>query len=243
VVEIRCGGAPLHLLAQRAALLPDEGVLLVADAHLGKAQSFRRLGVPVPHGTTDDALTRLDELLAATGAHTLVFLGDLLHSAHARSPAAQDAVRRWRERRAELDLVLVRGNHDRHAGDPPADWRVRCVDPPWRVGPWALVHHPAPVAGAYALAGHVHPAASVAGRAHQRLRLPCFHIGPAVGVLPAFGGFTGLHLVRPAEGDRLFVVDGERVRALPPARGDAGAAALSTESVPARAVPLTTLAR
>ena len=249
MLEIRCGGAPLHLLAQRAALLPDERMLLIADAHLGKAQSFRRLGVPVPHGTTDDTLARLDALLAATGARTLVFLGDLLHSARAHAPAAQAAVRRWRERHAALDLVLVRGNHDRHAGDPPSDWRVRCVDAPWRVGPWALVHHPAPVAGAYALAGHVHPAVALAGRAHQRLRLPCFHFGPAVGVLPAFGGFTGQHVVRAAHGERVFVVDGERVRALP-ARAD-DACLVDGTSSPARAgcaspaaTPrLTTLAR
>ncbi|MEP7283118.1 MAG: ligase-associated DNA damage response endonuclease PdeM [Rubrivivax sp.] len=229
-MDIDCGGAPLRLLAQRAALLPDRGMLLVADAHLGKAQSFRRLGVPVPHGTTDDALARLDALLAATGARTLVFLGDLLHAARGRAPAVETAVRRWRERHALLELVLVRGNHDHHAGDPPADWGVRCVDGPWHVGPWALAHHPRPVSGAYVLAGHVHPAAALTGSAHQRLRLPCFHLGTGVGVLPAFGGFTGQHVVRPAPGDRLFVVDGERVHALP-----------STVSL--APPPLTTLAR
>jgi len=112
----------------------------------------------------------------------------------------------------------VRGNHDRHAGDPPPDWRLHCVDEPWRVGPWALVHHPAPVAGAYVLAGHLHPAVRLGGRgarAQDRLRLPCFHFGPAVGVLPAFGAFTGQHVVRPAPGDRVFVVHGDAVRALP----------------------------
>ena len=52
MVEIDVAGARLRLLAQRAAYLVDERCLLVADAHIGKAVSFRRLGVPVPSGTT-----------------------------------------------------------------------------------------------------------------------------------------------------------------------------------------------
>jgi hypothetical protein len=53
------------------------------------------------------------------------------------------------------------------------------------------------------------------GRAHDRLRLPCFHFGPSVGVLPAFGEFTGLHRVQRGPGDRVFVVQGETVHAVP----------------------------
>jgi hypothetical protein len=36
-----------------------------------------------------------------------------------------------------------------------------------------------------------------------------------VGVLPAFGAFTGNHVVLPQPGDRIFVVHDEQVRALP----------------------------
>ena len=41
------GGGRLWLCPERAAFAPDHAVLLVADFHLGKAHSFRRLGVPV----------------------------------------------------------------------------------------------------------------------------------------------------------------------------------------------------
>jgi DNA ligase-associated metallophosphoesterase len=206
-VEIELAGAPLRLLPQRAAFLPGPGLLLVADLHLGKAQSFRRLGVPVPQGTTSASLARLDAALAATAARGIVFLGDLIHSARSQAPATWAAVARWRERHPALTLHLVRGNHDRHAGDPPPDWRIDCVDEPWPVQPglW-LAHHPAPAPQGYVLAGHLHPAVAVGGRAHDRLRLPCFHLGPRVGVLPAFGAFTGTHLMARASGDRVFVV-------------------------------------
>lgn len=213
-MEVEVGGSRVQLLAQRAAFLPDRGMLLVADAHVGKASSFRRWGVPVPEATTDDTLTRLDALVTATGATQVVFLGDLLHSARGRAPATLAAFARWRQARGTLGLTLVRGNHDDRAGDPPADWGVSCVDEPMRAGGLALSHHPDPVAGAYVLAGHLHPCAWIGGRAHDRLRLPCFHFGPQVGVLPAFGAFTGMHPVRTAPGDRVYVTTGDELRTL-----------------------------
>lgn len=213
-LEVQAAGTVLRLLPQRALHLPEFDTLLVADAHIGKAQSFRRLGVPVPEATTTGTLERLAAAVAACGARRLVFLGDLLHSARGRAAAPMQAFERWREAHAGLELALVRGNHDGHAGDPPASWRVHCVDGPLPLGPLALAHEPAPVPGAYVLAGHVHPAAVLGGRAHDRLRLPCFHLGPAVGVLPAFGDFTGMHVLPRESGDRVFVVAGDEVRPL-----------------------------
>ncbi len=214
MLETRVAGAVLRLFAERAAFVPSESTLLVADAHIGKASSFRRLGVPVPEATTGAALARLSALLAATGAARIVFLGDLLHSARSRNPATWDAVARWRAAHASVALALVRGNHDRHAGDPPPEWGVQVHDGPLALGPYLLAHEPEAVAGAYVLAGHVHPAAVLDGRARDRLRLPCFHFGPAVGVLPAFGEFTGMHVLPRGPEDRVFAIAGDAVRPL-----------------------------
>jgi DNA ligase-associated metallophosphoesterase len=217
VQDLELGGAVLRLLPQRAAFLPQTHTLLVADAHIGKAHAFRRLGVPVPSGTTADGLQRLTALLLHTGAQRIVFLGDLLHAARGRHVDTLAAVAQWRAQWRALELLLVRGNHDRHAGDPPADWRVACVDEPFTLPGLpglALAHHPHAVDGAYVLAGHVHPGVVLGGRAHQRLRLPCFHFGAQVGLLPAFGAFTGLHVQRPEPGDRLYAIAGDTVRPL-----------------------------
>jgi DNA ligase-associated metallophosphoesterase len=213
-LTVEVGGSPVVLLPQRAAYLPDDRLLLVADAHFGKAQSFRRLGVPVPGGTTETNLRTLSDLVEHTGARGFVFLGDLLHAKHARAPATMQAVQAWRARHRALAMTLVRGNHDSRAGDPPADWAMDVVDEPWRLGPFALCHHPAPVEGCYTIAGHLHPAA-VVGRGIDRLRLPCFYFGRRIGVLPAFGDFTGMHVVRAEPGDRVFVVAHDSVRAAP----------------------------
>jgi len=47
------------------------------------------------------------------------------------------------------------------------------------------------------------------------LRLPVFHVGERMTVLPAFGSFTGMHPVRPAPGERIFAVADDAVRELP----------------------------
>ncbi|MBL0091873.1 MAG: ligase-associated DNA damage response endonuclease PdeM [Piscinibacter sp.] len=215
MVTIEVAGRAIRLLPQKAAFLPDTHTLLIADAHIGKATSFRALGVPVPRGTTSETLSLIGELVARHDARRVVFLGDFLHSARSHVAATLDAVSRWRALHPTLELVLVRGNHDDRAGDPPASLGFTVVDEPLMDGGLAMCHHPEAVAGAYVLAGHLHPCVSVHGRARERLRLPCFHFGAQVGVLPAFGSFTGMHPARVAPGDRVFAVADDAVRELP----------------------------
>jgi DNA ligase-associated metallophosphoesterase len=223
MLEIGLAGERVALHASGAAFLPAQSTLLVADAHFGKAVSFRKLGVPVPSGTTTETLGELEALVEETGARRIVFLGDFLHSARSHAAGTLGALHRWRGQYAGLHLTLVRGNHDLRAGDPPASLGIDVVDEPLRVGPFALCHYPQPVAGAYVMAGHWHPCISVKGRAFERLRLPCFWLGDdsgalpdcAVGVLPAFGSFTGMHRIEPRAGDRIFPVADNVVRAIP----------------------------
>jgi DNA ligase-associated metallophosphoesterase len=211
VTECTVAGERLILLPERAAWWPAAKTLFVADFHLGKAASFRRAGIPMPGGTTSENLARLQRAVAATGARHLIFLGDFLHSAEGRAQRTLEQFAAWRAAQPDLAITLVRGNHDDRAGDPPEDWAMRCVDPGERLGPFALVHDPVAVAGAYALAGHIHPAVRLSERGGQSLRLPCFWFRARVGVLPSFGAFTGSALVRPRAGDQVFVVAGDEV--------------------------------
>lgn len=230
MLELRLAGLaqPLQLLSGGAVYLPLLQTLLVADAHFGKAVSFRRWGVPVPEGTTAGTLDRLDALLAQTAARCVVFLGDFLHSAWAHAPSTQNTLAAWREKNAALTLVLVRGNHDARAGDPPVHLRIEVVDEPFKLHAGvatdglttlALCHHPQRVDGAYALAGHWHPCVSLNGGARDRLRLPCFWMGDAathaLGILPAFGSFTGMHPIDRRPLDRVFALAGAVVREVP----------------------------
>lgn len=221
-LPVEVDGIALECLALRALWWPDARMLFVADVHLGKAESFRALGVPVPagqHGPTAATLDRLDRLLAMRPAQTLVVLGDLLHARAAQADAVMAPLAAWRTRHAAIDLLLLRGNHDGHAGDPPAHLGIDVVDAPARLGPFCLQHEPrhewaqanqadrgsltrstpdqpairvseARDAG-IALSGHLHPVIRLQARAGDRARLPCFCIAEDEIVLPAFGAFTG----------------------------------------------------
>lgn len=205
-VHVGPDGQRLELWPQRAAFDPDLRVLLVADAHFGKGHTFRRHGLAVPQAAEAAMVARLDHLIQATGATELVFLGDLLHGPWSQEPQALEVLTHWRQRHPGLDVHLVRGNHDHHAGDPPPELAIEVHAGPLRRGPWALLHEPQPIPGAYALAGHVHPGVRLQERGRLSLRLPCFRMGPQFGVLPAFGAFTGLH-VEPTHGDdQVYVV-------------------------------------
>ena len=187
-------GLQLWLLPGRAVWWPDANALFVADLHFGKAATFRRAGQPVPPGTTADNLARLTALITETGAQHLCFLGDLLHARSGRSDALWQALGDWRALHAAVRMTLVRGNHDQHAGDPPASLNIELVDEPWAplAGlPLLGCHHPQQVAGALVLAGHFHPTVRVQGGGRDSFRLPCFVHLPGQLLLPAFGAFTG----------------------------------------------------
>jgi uncharacterized protein len=140
VITLELGGQVLMLLPEKCVFLPETDTLLIADAHIGKAVSFRALGVPVPGGTTGETLGLLGSLVRRLAVRHIVFLGDFLHSARSHAQATMAEVARWREAHADLALTLVRGNHDDHAGDPPAHLGIVAVDEPLMHGGLALCH-------------------------------------------------------------------------------------------------------
>jgi DNA ligase-associated metallophosphoesterase len=211
-------GRSLSLLPERAAWNAASRTLFIADLHLAKSASFRAQGLPVPAGTTRDNLDRIATLVRTHGAARVVFLGDLLHSRHAQRASAIAPLHAWRDAHPDLHCVLVRGNHDSHAGDPPPSLRFEIVDEPWPVpGAAGLVgcHHPRQLAGTAVLAGHWHPALTLRGPGRDAERLACFcHIADDcadVLVLPAFGAFTGSSPQAPPSGSTCWPVGGGRV--------------------------------
>ncbi len=213
-LDIDLAGEQVILLPERALYWPRMATLFVADAHWGKAASFRANAVAIPSGTTEADLARLSGALDRTGAQRLVLLGDLLHAQKGRVPGTLATIGAWRERYTQLEVLLVRGNHDQWAGDPPDEWKFTCVDAPASLPPFVLQHEPGASAEGYALAGHVHPGARLVGAGRQELKLPCFWFRRRVGVLPAFGSFTGLATIRPRRGDHVFVITGDEVIAV-----------------------------
>ncbi len=214
---IQLGGEPLQLLPERAVHWPGGRTLFVADTHFGKAAALRSAGAAIPPGTTEADLARIDRLIDTTAALRLVVLGDFLHSPSSRAEGTLAALARFRVRRPQLDWWLVRGNHDRRAGDPPPPLAMRTLSAPTRLGPFELLHEPSEATGqAPFLCGHLHPGLVLRGGG-DRLRVPCFAWDPQRGlVLPAFGALTGVHALKPTGPWRTFAIGEDRVWPWPP---------------------------
>ena len=219
VLDTVIGGEGVALHAERALHWPRERTVFVADVHLGKAATFRAGGVPLPRGSTAADLARLTRLIERTRATRLVVLGDFLHAKAGRVAALSDAFIAWRHSHAETDVVLVRGNHDARAGDPPANWQIRCVDEPFALPPFIACHMTDAPPSGYALCGHLHPGVRIHGAAEQSAWLPCFVLGERRAILPAFGRFTGLAAITRAPDERIVAIAGRTLFALPSSAG------------------------
>ena len=142
MVECEVAGERLVLLPERAAYWPRTRSLFIADFHLGKAAAFRSAGIPLPSGTTRENIERLDRAIARARAAQVIFLGDFLHAKAGRAPRTLESFDAWRGTRGDLELTLVRGNHDARAGDPPESFGIRCIDAGASFGPFVLNHEP-----------------------------------------------------------------------------------------------------
>lgn len=197
-------GSSLELLPQRALWDGAGGCLLVADLHLGKAESFQASGIPLP---SDGDLSTLNQLLDLAAQHQpqrVVVLGDLIHSRVGLTAELRAKIRALPELLG-CPLELIGGNHDQ------GSWLEGLrAGPPQRCGDLWLSHEPCTPHEPDLLnvAGHVHPVA-VLGQGADRLRLPCFalHRTTRQLLLPAFGHLTGGWAVSP-EYQRWVIADG-----------------------------------
>lgn len=210
-VRLPVGATTLELRPDRSAFWPSRQALLVADVHLGKAGHFRRHGLAVPGSVNSDTMRRLAEALAATGATTLIVLGDLFHSDR---NAEWDAFIDWRAEQVDLDrVVLVAGNHDILGASDWDEAGVEVVER-WDEAGLTMTHAPEdhrPDFGVH-LCGHVHPGVRLQGGGKQSLTVACWWRHRALDqlVFPAFGGFTGKHRIAPAKGDAVYLPVADR---------------------------------
>jgi DNA ligase-associated metallophosphoesterase len=203
------------LLADHGAYLPARDTLLVADTHFGKASIFAQAGIPAPAGVLRGTLERIDRMLAASGAGTLIILGDLWHGRLTEDDPARAALAVWRRQRPGLTIRVVLGNHDRGSATAIAALDMEMSGTQIDLGALRLQHTPAEITGRYVVAGHVHPVVRVPDLGKVAMRLPCFHLQPGCLTLPAVGAFTGGQRIQPQADDRIWVCGPSLIRELP----------------------------
>lgn len=203
---VEFAGEMLQLHPWGAVYREKNEQLLISDLHLGKISHFRKYGAAVPLGATDRNFERLNDLLGTFQPQSIAFLGDLFHSHRNRE---WDAFTAW-VRTCAAELILVEGNHDIMGAQPFEKIGIQ-VYPSLISGPFTYSHHPLTSFEGYNICGHVHPAVRLKGVGKQSLRLPCFHFRNRQLILPAFGAFTGSHVMKIKERDQVFALAGEAI--------------------------------
>lgn len=206
-MRVLLGPEEVTLSASRALVWAK--TVFIADVHFGKDSAFRSRSHWVPPGATEENLRNISRLLRSFRAERLVILGDLFHSADALD--AVPKIRRWRNRRSTLDILVIPGNHDRLALHLASECGFRAEPEGAILGPWTLRHHPCEDRQGFSLCGHIHPVASLRGGARMSVRVPCFAISSHQCILPAFGSLTGGYPIRPRVSDQIVGVTDDKL--------------------------------
>src|SRR5436305_8120920 len=140
MIEIEIATTRVQLLDDRAVYWGERETLLIADVHFGKAAAFRAHSIAVPGGTTATDLARISALIEQCGAKSLYILGDMWHAKEGLAPQTIEVISEWRRANGSLEIVLVKGNHDRKCGELPRGLDIRTVDEPFALGNVMLAH-------------------------------------------------------------------------------------------------------
>jgi DNA ligase-associated metallophosphoesterase len=178
-------GVVLEAFPEGAIWWRDERMLVVADLHFEKGSSFARRGQLLPPYDTAETLLRLARLVTLLDPMVVVALGDSFHDNDGparlspRDRAAISALQAGRE------WIWIAGNHDPDAAGLDGTHADILA-----VGKLVFRHQPTAEAGEGELAGHLHPAARIAGRG-KWVRRRCFAGDGNRLILPAFGAYAG----------------------------------------------------
>jgi len=183
----------------------EKAMLLIADVHLGKVAHFRKHGAAVPIEAGYKNLEKLTEVVNHYNPKTVCFLGDLFHSK--LNSDWEDFVK-WVEYTTP-NIILISGNHDIIPNYLFEEIKIQVLDTLEMDG-FLLTHHPVEENAKFNFCGHLHPGIKLQGVGRQNMRLPCFFKRKQQLILPAFGTFTGKHILKPQDDDEVYVlVEGE----------------------------------
>ncbi len=205
IQNIKIHNNNFNLHPSGAIFWQNKKMLLIADVHLGKVSHFRKHGAPVPANAAFENLEKLTEISNYYQPETICFLGDLFHSK--LNEEWQD-FEKWVEY-TKAEVILISGNHDIIPKYLYEDLGIKVFDELLLDG-FHLTHHPTEIKGTFNFSGHIHPGVRMRGVGRQYLRFACFYKSENQLILPAFGNFTGKHILKPSERDEVFaIVEGE----------------------------------
>lgn len=197
--------------AQKVLFWQNEHTLILSDLHLGKSGHFRKHGIGIPQSVFLEDLQRLMTAIQFFNPQEIIIVGDLFHSTENKE---HELFARWRNAIASIPIHLVMGNHDVLNKEWYQQVGINMHDATLNKKQFVFLHDKAEmhtVPERYYFTGHIHPGVRMSGKGKQSLQLPCFYFDKHFAVLPAFGKFTGTHLLPIKKGVKIFAITDKHV--------------------------------
>lgn len=207
----------LWLSAESCLYWEEEQILIASDIHFGKSGHFRKEGIGIPQDSFKKDLQRLFAQIQFFKPTRLLIVGDFFHS---NMNSEVLLFEKWRKDISSFPIHLVRGNHDILGQQWYKENNIQLHENHLQVNRFHFVHdlteNNQPADTDYIFSGHIHPGIHISGLARQNLRFPCFYFTKDHAVLPAFGSFTGLHIIKPKKADKVFAIVNKKIIDLSP---------------------------
>jgi DNA ligase-associated metallophosphoesterase len=196
----------LWLSHERCIFWEQQQLLILSDTHFGKSGHFRKEGIAIPQNVYQSDIDRLAGVIEYFKPRGIIIIGDMFHSSFNKEI---EYFKKFREDFAEVNIYLIRGNHDLLNKNIYRDLAIDVYDDTFDMSPFTFVHDLNDLDKKYEnyiFSGHVHPGIDIKGKGRQRLRLPCFHFTSQHAYMPAFSRFTGMANIKKGKGDTIFML-------------------------------------
>lgn len=188
-----------------------ENALLLSDVHLGKTNHFRKNGIAISSEVANMDYINLELAINHFNPNKIIIIGDLFHSVFNKEV---NFFGEWKKVFSHIKWILVKGNHDILHNSTYQDLQIEVVDK-LIVQNICFLHEPHTdllnqFPSLKFITGHIHPAIKVKLGVHQT-NLPCFFFSNQVLILPAFGRFTGVHVIKSKKENRIFCITNDSI--------------------------------
>lgn len=181
-------------------------ILLISDVHLGKVSHFRKHGVAIPNNAILENFNKLTKVVDFFCPEKIIFLGDLFHSSKNQE---WNLFKEWVDC-CVGEIILIVGNHDVIDKKQYTDININVLQF-LEKDTFLFTHHPTEKKSCFNFCGHIHPGVILRGSGRQSLKLPCFFHKINQMILPAFGEFTGKHIMKPDQHDIIYAIANDEI--------------------------------
>jgi metallophosphoesterase superfamily enzyme len=112
--EVQICGESVKLLSEGVLFWNRYHLLVVADLHLGKTETFSQNGLCLPVKAQQEDLQRLGEICLREKAKSILFLGDLIHTRRGLTPQLEEGLIRTLSQTIPIEKLgsirLITGN-------------------------------------------------------------------------------------------------------------------------------------